>query len=197
MELPEEVYEDELIDAFDAPEPEGPAPTKPLITSPQQKSANHGQPMRPKFHQTTDIPVLYPTFDDAVNVPEAPPPSKMPQQHEQIKTKELQQVGAPVQVYRDGEMMSEEELERNRRRIEREMCVYRESVRKNDSSDRKNVTRQWRRVYSIRLNEWKKEKSDELEYKRDTIELVEARPQVVKNLMRMLDMVKSSKNKGR
>ncbi|OWZ17775.1 hypothetical protein PHMEG_0008227 [Phytophthora megakarya] len=124
MELPEDTYENELIDEFDALEPQAPASTKPPNTSPLQESANLGQPKRPKSHKKTAFPTIYPTFDDTVKAPEVPTPSKVPLQHEKIIATEQQLDNPlPVEISRE-ELMSEEELQRNRRQIEREMLDY-------------------------------------------------------------------------
>ncbi|KAF1793219.1 hypothetical protein GQ600_14901 [Phytophthora cactorum] len=127
MELPEDVYEDELIDAFDAPEPDALASTKPPTPSPQLKSLNLGQPMRPKVQEFR----MYPTFDDTAKTPEASivQSSKVTQQHDKVSINEVQQQDASpslAQVYREEELMLEEELQRKQQQIEREMCMYKE-----------------------------------------------------------------------
>ncbi|ETP36648.1 hypothetical protein F442_15505 [Phytophthora nicotianae P10297] len=120
MELPEDAYEDELIDAFDAPESEAPTPTKPPATSPPFNSVNIGQPIRPKVQES-----LYPTFNDTLKESEAP--IVQPSKANSVGIKEIQQHSVPpplVQVYREEELMSEEELQRKQQQIERDMRVY-------------------------------------------------------------------------
>ncbi|KAG6618307.1 Glutamine--fructose-6-phosphate aminotransferase [Phytophthora cinnamomi] len=139
MEFLEDVYEDELIDAFDAPKPEAPSPTKGPATSPLSSSRNPGQPTRTsaqEFQSKTVLKTaLYPTFDDTVRAPPAPgvvtePPSKPAQQ---LHTREMGvegvlQLEQPLhaQVYREDELMSTEELRRRRHEIEHEMQGYQE-----------------------------------------------------------------------
>ncbi|KAG7381942.1 hypothetical protein PHYPSEUDO_005469 [Phytophthora pseudosyringae] len=121
MGLPEDVYEDELIDAFDAPdpEPEAPAPTKAPATSPQRNSANLGQPTRPKVQEFHAKTTLYPAFDDAEAsvAPAMPSPAV-------TSRKEVQQQDVPVG--REQEFMSDQELQRSQQQIEREVRVYQE-----------------------------------------------------------------------
>lgn len=136
MELPEEDYEDELIDAFDASEPGVLASTELPNPSPQHRNANLGQARSnvQKFHtKTTNIPALYPTFEDTPKTPEAPVVtamtlSKLTHQHEKMNMAEVQQHDAlpPAQEYSEEQLMSEVELQRRRQQIEREMRVYQE-----------------------------------------------------------------------
>lgn len=51
------------------------------------------------------------------------------------------------------------------------------NARKSEYNDRRDGMRLWRRVCSIMSSDSRRGKSDELEFKRDTIELVEVRPQ--------------------
>ncbi|KAL4095226.1 hypothetical protein PRIC1_008603 [Phytophthora ramorum] len=125
MELPEDVYEDELIDAFDAPQVEGLAPTKTPSSSPHRTSLSSERPMRPSVQefQTTG---LYPTFDEAPKVSEAAATesrTKHNRQDDKLEVKGVQQYVAPSPVHGE-EWMSAEELQRQRQQIEGQMKVY-------------------------------------------------------------------------
>ncbi|GMF11990.1 unnamed protein product [Phytophthora lilii] len=134
MELLEDACEDELIDAFDAPEPNVCVSAKLPSASPQPKRLNLAQPTRPsaqEFQTKTSIPTLYPTFDDdATETPEPPVTaanmaSKTPPPREHREEKAVQQLASPpAQLYREEELMSEQELQRKRQQIEHDMQVY-------------------------------------------------------------------------
>lgn len=104
MELSEDVYE-ELIDTFDA-EPEAPVPTKVPTTSPPCNNSLPRRSVPPK----KDIPVHYPTFEDFPEVSIDPVPSTTDEAMKEQRE----------------ELMSEEELQRKRQQIEREMRMYQE-----------------------------------------------------------------------
>ncbi|KAL3660093.1 hypothetical protein V7S43_015014 [Phytophthora oleae] len=125
MELSEDVYEDELIDAFDAPESEVLAPLKAPTASPPCKSLLPTRPV-PEFPPKKNIPGLYPTFEDtsAATVARGVPLTTVTQR-ENVKRNE-QREDVPVKVYDREELMSEEELQRKQQQIEHEMRVYQE-----------------------------------------------------------------------
>ncbi|GMF44294.1 unnamed protein product [Phytophthora fragariaefolia] len=104
MEFLEDAYEDELIDAFDTPEPQVPAPT----TSPPPSRA----------------PTLYPTFDDAVQA--SPTPAAAATAPAKPLERLATEVPLPAPMCYEDELMSTEELQRRRQKMEREMHVYRE-----------------------------------------------------------------------
>lgn len=228
MELLEDEYEDELIDAFDAPEPQVLTPSKRPAPAPLPTRHNPGQPRRPNVQEFQNKTALYPTFDDKTPAPAVPEmvPSRTAQQYDTSKTMEAEHVlqyepPPPAQMYQDDEFMSTEELQRRRQKIEREMKVYQErfdrvaqalagrhhtrlksvgSERRNDWNARRSGTRPWRRVCSTRLSDWRREKSDELGFKLDTIGQVEVRPQAVvwtkAGKQRMLGTARRKQSKG-
>ncbi|EGZ05106.1 hypothetical protein PHYSODRAFT_342699 [Phytophthora sojae] len=133
MELLEDEYEDELIDAFDAPEPQVLTPSKRPAPAPLPTRHNPGQPRRPNVQEFQNKTALYPTFDDKTPAPAVPEmvPSRTAQQYDTSKTMEAEHVlqyepPPPAQMYQDDEFMSTEELQRRRQKIEREMKVYQE-----------------------------------------------------------------------
>ncbi|CAH0473977.1 unnamed protein product [Peronospora belbahrii] len=133
MNLSEDVDENELIDAFDALEPNVPVSTKSSFnTSTQQKNAFDRQPTRSngqECHMKTKIPVVYPTFNDSnqeVPVVTAST-SSQPKQHQMIHLKEQKcDTSLPAQRQREEQVMTELDLERKRQRVEREMRIYQE-----------------------------------------------------------------------
>ncbi|KAE8883439.1 hypothetical protein PF005_g111 [Phytophthora fragariae] len=133
MELLEDAYEDELIDAFDAPEPEALAPTKRPSPSPLPTGQNLGQPTRPRVQEFQAKTTLYPTFDDTDKTLPAPPvvetaPSETVEQLDSSETTGAlhDEPPLPAEVYHEDDLMSTEELQRRRLKVEREMQVYQE-----------------------------------------------------------------------
>jgi hypothetical protein len=116
MELPEEVYEEELIDAFDAPQMEAPAPS----ASSLYEHSNLGQSTRPRVQAVRTT--LYPTFDAAPPAREAPAVAALAA----LKLPEPHSVPPTSQAHRQDELMSGQELQRRRQQIEHEMRVYQE-----------------------------------------------------------------------
>ncbi|CAI5735434.1 unnamed protein product [Peronospora destructor] len=133
MELLEGIDENELIDAFDTPEPEAPASTKSTNPSPHHRNASLRQPTRSNVQEVqteTKIQTLYPTFD--ASGPGIPVVGTMtlskPKQQHQMSLTDVHTLDAPLSAPADRkkELMTEVELQRKRQQIEREMSVYEE-----------------------------------------------------------------------
>uniref|UniRef100_A0AAV1UTT0 Uncharacterized protein n=1 Tax=Peronospora matthiolae TaxID=2874970 RepID=A0AAV1UTT0_9STRA len=137
MELLEDVYVNELIDAFDAPEAEHAAPSTELSGAHRkhrsacvrQSTSSSAQELCTEQHTT--LTTLYPAFDTSRTL-ETPPGAPVRAArasavaHEQQKTMRSQEFNVPLcsQLSRGETLMTDSELQRERQQMEREMRVY-------------------------------------------------------------------------
>uniref|UniRef100_M4BAF7 Uncharacterized protein n=1 Tax=Hyaloperonospora arabidopsidis (strain Emoy2) TaxID=559515 RepID=M4BAF7_HYAAE len=137
MELLEDVYVNELIDAFDAPEAEYAAPSTELSgTHRQHRNAcvRHSTPSSAQelcTEQQTTLTTLSPAFDYSCTL-ETPPGAPVraarasSEAHQQQETMRSQEFNVPLssQMSRGETSMTDTELQRERQQIEREMRMY-------------------------------------------------------------------------
>ncbi|CEG49538.1 uncharacterized protein PHALS_07296 [Plasmopara halstedii] len=98
----EKAYEDELIDAFDATEPNALMRAEDSLVLPQSRKFTFGQMVHPN-----DISSPYPTLNKTIGT------------QRQIDKRQHD----PLQVDQD-DLMTEEEMQRNRERIDRDVRTY-------------------------------------------------------------------------